>query len=68
MKAERGVSDFETMQVMVRNLRNVLPPLTDGQSELVGLYMLNAYSLARGWEVDTFPVLDEKRPALRLVT
>lgn len=58
---------FENIRTLVRNLRNVLPPLTHAQSELVGLYILNAVYLGEGEPFTTFPTLGERRPQLRLV-
>lgn len=59
---------FEAMRALVHNLRSVLPPLTEGQSQLVGLYILNAVYVGEGEPHDLFPVLHEpERPRFSVI-
>lgn len=68
MSAAEFEREFLSLQTLVHNLRSVLPPMTEGQSQLVGLYLLNALYLGAGDEFDTFPVLrEEPRPALTVI-
>ena len=61
------IAEFVALQALTRNLRSVLPPMTDGQSQLVGLYLLNAYHLGHGVDFTTFPPLPAEKPKLHIV-
>jgi hypothetical protein len=67
MSDEDAQRRFENIQSLVSNLRSILPPMTEPQAQLVGLYILNAVYLGEGEEFTTFPTLDRKRPFLTLV-